>query len=151
MRVLTYPSDNRYRVSDQGDVWRGERKLKGDIKTQDGKPPYRRIRIGRNGPWHYVHDMVLETFVGRKPKGRCSRHLNGNSLDNRRVNLRYATYSENNYDRVRHGNHFRVNQTACIHGHRFTPENTYINTVSGARQCRTCARNRTRVRKVRKG
>lgn len=32
-------------------------------------------------------------------------------------------------------------KTHCIHGHEFTPENTYIRPSTGHRYCRTCARN----------
>lgn len=31
-------------------------------------------------------------------------------------------------------------KTHCIHGHEFTPENTYVNPSSGSRQCRECRR-----------
>jgi hypothetical protein len=146
-QILPYPDDPRYRVSDQGDVLKNGRKLKGDIKRQDGKPPYRRIRIDRH--WHYVHDMVLKTFKGPKPKGRCVRHRNGVSLDNRFRNLQYSTYHWNNMDRVKHGHHFRANQTKCIRGHEFTPENTYINTVSGCRECKACKGIRRRAKRAR--
>lgn len=146
MKVRELPSDPRYRVSDQGDVFgpRGH-VLKGEIhytsSKDKGKQPYRAVRI-TNGKRRYVHHLVLETFVGAKPDGLCRRHKNGNSLDNRLENLTYATYSENNYDRVAHGKHFNANKTHCIRKHKFTPENTYINTTSGCRQCRACARLR---------
>jgi hypothetical protein len=32
-------------------------------------------------------------------------------------------------------------QTECIHGHKFTPDNTYL-TPTGRRQCRTCTKDR---------
>lgn len=35
-------------------------------------------------------------------------------------------------------------KTACKRGHEFTPENTYMN--GGRRVCRTCKRQRERVR-----
>lgn len=28
--------------------------------------------------------------------------------------------------------------THCVHGHEFTPENTYVNPARGTRVCRTC-------------
>lgn len=34
--------------------------------------------------------------------------------------------------------------THCIHGHEFTPENTYVAPGKGGRQCRTCNRQRRR-------
>jgi HNH endonuclease len=36
-------------------------------------------------------------------------------------------------------------RTECSHGHSYTPENTHINRI-GARVCRTCDRERTRMR-----
>lgn len=136
-----YPRDPRYRVTVDGQVYgiRGSGPLVGEVKNQDGKPGYRRIRIA-SGRWRYVHDMVLETFVGPKPAGMCARHLNGDSLDNRLDNLTYGTYSENNYDRVAHGRHPAANKTHCKRGHEFTPANTYIIPSMGSRQCRKCVR-----------
>ncbi len=37
---------------------------------------------------------------------------------------------------------FHAKKTHCIHGHEFTPENTY-RTRKGFRVCRTCRRNRS--------
>ena len=50
-----------------------------------------------------VHTLVLRTFVGPKPPGMETRHLNGNRRDNRLENLAYGTGSENQADRVLHG------------------------------------------------
>lgn len=50
-----------------------------------------------------VHRLVLEAFVGRRPRGKQSRHLNGNRYDNRLVNLKWGTPRENGQDRIRHG------------------------------------------------
>ena len=35
---------------------------------------------------------------------------------------------------------------ACKYGHKFTPENIYINATTGFRQCRECQRERSRAR-----
>ena len=40
----------------------------------------------------------------------------------------------------------KANQTACIHGHVFTPENTIIH-PNGTRHCRECRRRRDRGRR----
>lgn len=51
-----------------------------------------------------VHRLILLTFVGPpSPEQRCTRHLNGNRLDNRRDNLAWGTHAENQADAVRHG------------------------------------------------
>ncbi|KAF5069667.1 HNH endonuclease [anaerobic digester metagenome] len=50
-----------------------------------------------------VHKLVLETFVGARPEGMLCRHLNGNALDNRLINLCWGTPKQNAQDSIRHG------------------------------------------------
>ena len=42
-----------------------------------------------------VHHVVLDAFRGPRPNGQVSRHLNGDSLDNRIENLDYGSQKEN--------------------------------------------------------
>jgi len=51
----------------------------------------------------YVHDLVLLTWKGPKPKGLECCHRNGIRNDNRLANLRYGTRKSNAYDRRLHG------------------------------------------------
>jgi hypothetical protein len=51
----------------------------------------------------WVHRLVLETFIGKCPKGKECRHLNGNGFDNRLENLKWGTRKENQNDRIVHG------------------------------------------------
>lgn len=50
-----------------------------------------------------VHRMVLETFVGPAPEGHEGCHCNGESQDNRLVNLRWDTRLANHADKRKHG------------------------------------------------
>lgn len=50
-----------------------------------------------------VHRMVLDAFVGPRHSGLEAAHFDGNPLNNRLDNLRWATSSENSDDRLRHG------------------------------------------------
>ncbi|WP_239710529.1 MULTISPECIES: NUMOD4 domain-containing protein [unclassified Mammaliicoccus] len=50
-----------------------------------------------------VCNLVMSAFVSEKPEGYHSCHLNGNSQDNRLINLRYDTASENSIDFYRYG------------------------------------------------
>lgn len=52
---------------------------------------------------YLVHRLVLEAFVGRRPKGYDGCHNNGDSSDNRLCNLRWDTRGENCADAFRHG------------------------------------------------
>lgn len=89
---------------------------------------------------HRVHQLVLETFVGPKPRLDSEvRHLNDIPTDNRLVNLTWGTKSENMRDAVRNGGHANASKTHCKRGHEFTPENTAPNS-GGGRRCRACRR-----------
>lgn len=66
---------------------------------------YARVILSKDGAatQTYVHKVVLEAFAGSRPNGMQVAHGNGNKLDNRLENLRWATPAENQADRVRHG------------------------------------------------
>lgn len=55
------------------------------------------VSLGRRNSIN-VHRLVLLAFVGPCPKGKEVLHKNGIASDNRLVNLRYGTRSENNID-----------------------------------------------------
>lgn len=88
-----------------------------------------------------VHSLVLLAFVGLRPEGMESRHLNGDPADNRPANLVYGTKSENARDKFHHGTDHYASRTHCTAGHEYTPENT-LTRSNGWRICRTCRRNR---------
>lgn len=93
----------------------------------------------------HVHVLVMLAFVGPRPEGMVICHFDGDPTNNHLANLRYDTHSSNMLDSVRHGTHPRNSRnrgiTHCKRGHKFTPENTSINT-RGARVCRKCAKIR---------
>lgn len=51
-----------------------------------------------------VHILVALAFIGPRPDGMVICHCNGNNKDNRLINIRYDTQSENTIDKYRHGN-----------------------------------------------
>lgn len=91
-----------------------------------------------------IHRMVLEAFVGLREPGQECLHRNDIQGDNRLVNLRWGTHSENQRDCVSNGNHVSARKTHCDNGHEFTAENTaYWNRSDGRKQrsCRQCHRD----------
>ena len=150
-----------YEVSDQGEVRSVDRVI-GILK--DGRDHWRRgkvlsparmkkggslrVKLSRDGhgPLVSVHALVMLAFVGPRPNGMHICHNNGDPADNRLVNLRYDTPSENALDSVDHGRCFQSRKKTCPAGHEYNEANTrFVKTPSGnmiGRQCRMCDRER---------
>lgn len=78
------------------------------MRTHDNGHGYMKVRLvvpGGDRGMFYVHRLVCEAFHGLPPDyvdGPAHvRHLNGDSGDNRAVNLRWGTQSENERDKGR--------------------------------------------------
>ncbi len=134
-----------YEVSDHGRIRslrRGGRVLR--PKLTSGYPT---IQLSLDGVQvtRYIHQLVLEAFVGPRPD-RCEvRHLNGDRRDVRLANLRWGTRSENARDAVRHGTHWETRKVRCSKGHSYTdPANCGTTTRPDGRTrryCRACNRD----------
>ena len=60
-----------------------------------------------------VHRLIALTFLGAPPTAKHhAAHINGDSFDNRAVNLRWSSPSENERDKLLHGRHNRGERTA---------------------------------------
>jgi hypothetical protein len=90
-----------YQVSDFGRVRRDGRILKGSAAGKG----YRKIILCVAGTRQhkYIHELVLEIFVGPRPQGMEAAHNNGQRDDNRLANLRWDTRSGNFADKQKHG------------------------------------------------
>jgi hypothetical protein len=100
--------EGRYQVSDLGRVRSLDHRVRlvcHGVETTRLSPG-RLLKPGRSRSGHVsvaigkgnsrlVHQLVLEAFVGPRPKGAESLHLNHDPKDNRLSNLRYGTRSEN--------------------------------------------------------
>ncbi len=66
---------------------------------------YAFVNLSKNGVKsnRHVHDLVLLTFVGPKPRGLTARHGVFGTSDNSLSNLSYGTPSQNQMDRRRDG------------------------------------------------
>lgn len=143
------PGYNIYYVNKEGEVWsiRGSGRI---LKQYTNKRGYRTVSLsnGHEKKTHMVHQLVLLTFVGARPRGMMGCHTDGNALNNRLSNLRWDTPSSNSIDTVTHGTHRNARKTSCKRGHPFTDDNLKIDSY-GRRICIECRRmyDRNRVRK----
>lgn len=93
-----------------------------------------------------VHQLVLEAFVGPKPKGKECCHANDNPEDNRLINLSWGTRTDNMNDRVRNGIHHKQAVTHCPEKHTLlAPNLVRCKQKLGQRNCLACARARGSV------
>lgn len=108
------------------------------------------VNLSKDGVRKYfgVHQLVLLAFVGQRPAGMVTRHLDGNAADSRLCNLAYGTPAENSQDAVRHGHNPQANKTHCDNGHEFTEANLWR--YRNQRFCRTCKRETNRLSEERR-
>jgi hypothetical protein len=101
------PGYDGYEASNLGRV----RSLDRWLEKKNGVKWFRRGRVLRQPPDRGypqtnigdVHVLVMLAFHGAPSKGMWVAHNDGNPLNNRLDNLRYATPSDNAMDRVVHG------------------------------------------------
>lgn len=128
-----------YTVSDDGQVMGKRGRLLSPCVAHSGHLRVNLYTKGRSQAM-FVHRLVLLAFKGPRPDGQYCRHLNGVPTDNRLANLAWGTKSENTFDKVGHGTHPHASKTECPAGHRYSPDNTYIDPARQGRHCRTCHR-----------
>ena len=145
-----------YEVSDKGQVRSLDRMSKTPKRSYPVRGKVLRPRLAgstgahgqvslRHGERHqrsYIHQLVLEAFVGPRPPGYVARHLNDQD-DNSIENLAWGTASENNHDLVANGKHANANKTHCPKGHPYATRWG----KNGGRRCRECEQAREARRK----
>ena len=95
------------------------------------------FHIGGKSITQRVHRLVFSLFNGPIPDGLCIDHLCRNRKCANPSHLEAVTNKENSHRGVGFGS--RTHQTHCVHGHEFTPQNTYVRR-EGTRNCKTCQR-----------
>ena len=91
---------------------------------------------GRRGG-QLAHRIIYEAARGPIPRGMLLHHVCENKLCVNPWHLKLEV--DNAAHRAEH------RKTHCVHGHEYTPENTYYH-PQGARRCRECHRNESRER-----
>lgn len=93
-------------------------------------------RFARNGTTVPAHRYAYEREHGRVPEGMELDHLCRNRACVNSAHLEPVSHRENTM-RGQTVTAANARKTHCIHGHEFTPENTYIQS-RGGRGCRAC-------------
>lgn len=101
-----------YRFGSDGSVWSCRTKCTGKLRDkwirlrcENMKSGHIRVTISLNKRLirRFVHNLVLEAFVGPPPEGMECCHNDGNPSNNSIENLRWDTHISNMADRVTHG------------------------------------------------
>ena len=126
-----------YFVSDLGrvrsDRYSKSRYLKGcPMKRKNCR--YIQVTLRRDGKnfKRYVHTLVLEAFVGKRPKGLVCRHKDDNPSNNCLSNLCWGTQQENMRDAIESGSH------SCLAQRKLTQEQVTI-ILTSKKSCRKLA------------
>lgn len=99
------PGYVNYEVSRCGQVRRKPAPLRPVVSNLHG---YGKVALCDDGDVKqvFIHRLVCEVFHGPPPQGKMVvAHWNGDKLDNRAENLRWATQMENIHDSIRLGRH----------------------------------------------
>lgn len=93
------PSHPGFRAGSDGTIVGPTGRVRRSWLTNSGylhlQPRYRSSDV-------YVHVMVCEAFHGPRPTGMEVAHYDGDRLNNRPDNLRWATHQDNEADKIRH-------------------------------------------------
>ena len=148
-----------YEVSDSGEIRRSPRSrgkgaVPGKVLKKNSNGPgrlHKWVMLYRNsvGTKMYIHRAVALAFV--EGQGDVVRHLDDDPSNNTPVNLAWGTQRDNVRDMFMngHASNGRRALTQCPQGHRYDKENTYI-TKRGHRSCRTCSREKAKLKRSRK-
>ena len=102
---------SNYCITKDGHIWSKPRKGIGCSQKGKWLKPLKRgngylfIYLYKNKAAYpiSIHQLVLETYIGKCPDGMEARHLDGNKQNNKLSNLKWDTHSENEKDKIRHG------------------------------------------------
>lgn len=148
--IPAYGFKGRYEVSDMGRVRSVPRQVVngGRVTLEPGRMlrPYIhhshwKVTLYGDNKYErqvFVHVLMLESFVGPRPKGMLGCHNDDNKNNNVLGNLRWDTSQENARDQVRNGIHPETLRKTCDYGHPLDGRS------KKGRYCKQCNRAKQR-------
>lgn len=124
-KTIPYLPD--YMASKNGEIYNKKRK-----RTLAGSYRNGYLRALIKGKSYSFHILIYNTFIGEIPKGYVLDHINGIRDDNRLVNLRCVTQSENMYNAQRNGHRGQKRIAQFDLQHNFIKE--YSSCTSAAKE-----------------
>lgn len=100
--------EGKYKASNRGEVWYKDKRNGKWVKRKqsmmsNGYPAVNLFK-DRKSNITPIHTIVLQTFIGPRPKGMYGRHFpDGNKMNNRLDNLSYGTPKQNSEDKKLQG------------------------------------------------
>lgn len=131
---------NGYPVRVKGCIRKQQDKV---LETHSGNQTYKILTIYKNNisKTFSVHILVADAFLPiEDPNKKQIRHLDGNGSNNVLSNLKRATQSENEADKLIHKTQYEANKTHCPRGHKLEKPNLKTNNIKNHRNCLTCKR-----------
>jgi len=94
------PGHEMYSATEDGQIWSHH---SNKFLKQSPKNQYGHLAVWVDGETIHTHTLMLETYIGPRPKGMVGCHLDGNRINNKKSNLAYATTKENMRHKQIHG------------------------------------------------
>lgn len=90
-------------INRDGDVWSANKC--GLLSPHQNGTGYKQLIYGNknNRKKHYIHRLVVETFIGEIPSGYCVNHIDGDKTNNNVNNLEIVTRKYNNLHAIQTG------------------------------------------------
>lgn len=93
-----------------------------------------------------IHRLLAELWIPNPENLPCVLHIDGNPRNNSLDNLRWGTYSENMFDKTKHGTNKNALKTHCPLNHMLVEPNLVAR--HGGRKCKACANARSQIHRV---
>lgn len=93
-----------YIITSDGRCFSTRRSVRKELKVSRNERGYLLVALHINGKLkpHKIHQLVTRYFIGPRPDGLQTRHLDGNKNNNDVSNLVYGTAQQNADDKKRH-------------------------------------------------